>query len=281
VPEWLWDIVIVAAALAAAAIASLLVAWALRRLERRIEGVSPDEPTIKRAKTITGLARVTAVITIWVIAILTALAEIGVQIGPLLAAAGVGGIVIGLGAQSFVKDLIAGFFVIAERQYDVGDVVQVADVTGTVEEIGIRTTVLRDLDASRHVVPNGEIRVSTNMTRDFSRYLLDLPIPYDADPDAVMQIVRETAEQMRIEPHWKDDVVAPVDVLGVEDYAESAVTVRVLLQCRPGRQWAVGREYRRRLKAALEAVRISIPFPHRELIVRHGAGAPEGDERGS
>lgn len=275
-PEWSENLIVVAVAIVAALIASYFVSRGFGRMERYMVGESPTEPTQKRAKTISGLLRVVTIISIWVVAILTVLAELGVQIGPLLAAAGIGGIVIGLGAQTFVKDLIGGFFVLAERQYDVGDYVEVGGVSGTVESIGIRTTILRGLDAARYVVPNGDVRVSTNMTRDFSRYLLDLPIPYDIDPQRAIDVVRKTGEQMRHEPGWSADISGPVEVLGVEDYAESAVTVRLYLPCTPGRQWAAGREFRRRLKGALDAEGISIPFPHRELIVRQGEAVGAG-----
>lgn len=269
-PEWAESVTFAGVAIIAALVASFLVSRAFGRMERYMMGDAPTEPTTKRAKTISGLLRAVTIITIWVVAILTVLAELGVEIGPLLAAAGIGGIVIGLGAQTFVKDVIGGFFVLAERQYDIGDFVEVGGVSGTVESIGIRTTVLRGLDASRYVVPNGDVRVSTNMTRDFSRYLLDLPVPYDIDPQRAIDVAKTTGERMRREPAWAVDISGPIEVLGVEDYAESAVTVRMYLPCVPGRQWAAGREFRRRLKAALDAEGISIPFPHRELIVKQG-----------
>lgn len=279
-PEWAESITFAGVAIVAALVATFLVSRGFRRMERYMMGDAPTEPTTRRAKTISGLLRAATIITIWVVAILTVLAELGVEIGPLLAAAGIGGIVIGLGAQTFIKDLIGGFFVLAERQYDIGDVVEVGGATGVVESIGIRTTILRGLDASRYVVPNGEVRVSTNMTRDFSRYLLDLPIPYDVDPQKAIDIVKATGEQMRSEPGWADEISGPVEVLGVEDYAESAVTIRLYVPCKPGRQWAAGREFRRRLKEALDAEGISIPFPHRELIFRQGSAVGTTDDDG-
>lgn len=278
VPEWADNLTVAGAAIIVALIASVVVGRAFSRMERYLVGQTPSEPNQKRAKTISGLLRVIAIVAIWIIALLTVLAEIGVQIGPLLAAAGVGGIVIGLGAQTFVKDLIGGFFVLAERQYDIGDVVEVGGVEGTVESIGIRTTILRGLDASRYVVPNGEVRVSTNKTRDFSRYLFDLPVPYDIDPQRAIQVVEATDVEMRSDPRWHGDITGPVEVLGLDDYGESAILVRLFVPCRAGRQWAAGREFRSRLKANLDAAGISMPFPHRELIVRQGQAVGASSE---
>lgn len=277
-PGWAENLTIAGAAIIVALIASFLVSRGFSRMERYMMGDDPTEPTTKRAKTISGLLRVITLVTIWVVALLTVLAELGVQIGPLLAAAGVGGIVIGLGAQTFVKDLIGGFFVLAERQYDIGDTVEVGGVTGVVESIGIRTTILRGLDASRYVVPNGEVRVSTNLTRDFSRYLFDLPIPYDVDPQRAIDVVKSTGDEMRKDPRWAGDITGPVEVLGVEDYAESSVAVRLYVPCKAGRQWAAGREFRRRLKTDLDEAGISMPFPHRELIIRQGQAVGSSDE---
>jgi len=211
---------------------------------------------------------VSAIVAIWVVAIITGLSEAGVRIGPMLAAAGIGGIALGFGAQSFVKDVISGFFVIAEGQYDVGDVIEIGGVSGMVEQVGIRATVLRDLHGRRHVVPNGEIRVTTNHTKEFSRYLVDLPVPYGVDVEHVTQLVRREAEQMRIEAEWRDSITAPVEMLGIEEYAESAMMLRFFVTTKPRRQWDVGRELRRRIAARMEAEEIGIPFPHREVIVR-------------
>jgi small-conductance mechanosensitive channel len=206
----------------------------------------------------------------------------GVEIGPLIAAAGIGGIAIGFGAQSLVKDFFSGFFMVMERQFDVGDVVEVAGVGGVVESLGLRTTVVRSLDGSRHVVPNGEIRVTTNHTKEFSRYLVDLPVPYEHDTDEVAEIARRVTDEMRIDPRYAGSITAPVNVLGVDDYADSSVNVRMYLQTVPGRHWEIGREFRRRMKGALEDAGIGIPYPHREIIVKSEDGAvPVGSGAGS
>jgi small conductance mechanosensitive channel len=269
-------LIIVGALLVAAVIATILIGRLTRRVERRIEDTE-GAVSVKRAKTLTSVLRVSAVIAVWVVLSLTALAQAGVQVGPLLAAAGLGGIVLGLGAQSLVSDLIAGFFIVAERQYDVGDVVELqpgsgGPVTGEVESIALRTTTLRGLDATRHVVPNGQIVVASNQTRDRSRYMVDLPIAYEADPDAAAEIARRVGEQMRIEPRFREAITGPVEVLGVDAFADSAVVVRTYLQTAPGRQWEVGREFRRRVLRELAEAGIEIPFPQRTVTVKTAAG---------
>lgn len=264
------------AIVAALAVAAIIATIAIRRLSRRVEGrIEGDQSDagVKRARTVVAVVRVSAIIAVWVILALSALAQAGVAIGPMLAAAGLGGVILGLGAQSLVRDLIAGLFILTERQYDVGDVVEIRSqssivITGEVETIALRTTTLRGLDATRHVIPNGEIIVSSNMTRDRSRYLVDVPIPYEANPDEAAEIVRRTGEQMRIEPGWRNDLLGPIEVLGVDAFQDSAVVIRAYLETVPGRQWAVGREFRRRVLAGLGEAGIEIPFPQRTVQLR-------------
>jgi moderate conductance mechanosensitive channel len=263
----------VAAVLVVALVFTRGAVWLSRMVRARIDRGDGDATArAKRAHTLAGIVRIGAVVVIWLIAVFTILDQSGVRVGPLLAAAGVGGIALGLGAQSLVKDLIAGFFILAEHQFDVGDVVEVAGVAGRVESVGLRTTTLRNVDGRRHVVPNGEIRISTNMTKDFSRYMVDLPMPYDQDPDRVAAIARKVAERMHAEPEYRELINGPVEVLGVDDFADSAVTLKLYLQTEPGSQWTVGREYRRRLKLALEEEGIGIPYPHRTVILRGEGG---------
>jgi len=265
-------VVIVVALVVVALVATIVIGRVSRRVERHMEAGQAHLST-KRAKTITGVLRVTAVITVWIVIGLTALAEAGVAIGPLLAAAGVGGIVLGLGAQSLVRDLIAGLFILAERQYDVGDVIELRGpssilLTGEVEGIALRTTTLRALDATRHVIPNGQIYASSNMTRDRSRYLLDLPIPYETAPEDAARLVERTGERMLGDARWREHMLTPVKVLGVDAFADSAVMLRVYLETTPGHQWEVGREFRRRVLADFGAEGIEIPFPQRSVTIR-------------
>lgn len=223
---------------------------------------------IKRARTLGKVLLAGARIVIWAVALVMVLGELGQDVRPLLAAAGVGGIALGFGAQNLVRDVIGGFFILLEGQYDVDDIIEVAGVSGIVEEVGLRTTVLRDLNGRRHVVPNGEIKVTTNLTKDFSRYLFDLPVPYDADIDKAVDIAKDAAEQMRQEAEYGALILAPLEVLGVDNYADSFVSVKVYVETAPGKQWKVGRELRHRIKRAWEDVGISIPYPHREVLIR-------------
>lgn len=224
----------------------------------------------KRALTISTLLRTTAIVIVWTVAALVILGVMGLPVTPLLAAAGVGGIAVGFGAQGLIKDVINGFFIVLERQYDVGDTIAIAGVGGTVERIDLRATVLRDIDGRRHVVPNGEVRVSTNLTHTLSRYSFTLPVPYEHDVDQAIEIAHAVANELRAGPDGAL-ITEPLHVLGVDDFGESSVDVRLYLETVPGRQWEVGREYRRRLKVALEAAGIAIPYPHREVIVRRAS----------
>lgn len=242
----------VGAIVACAAILSLAARALSDRVRLRLlaEG-GEDSHARKRATTLTGIVRVACVAIVWVTAFVMVLSEAGIAVGPVLAAAGVGGIAIGFGAQSLVRDVIAGFFILMENQFDVGDVAEVAGVSGAVESISLRTTVLRGLDGTRHVVPNGEIRVSSNLTKGYSRYVVDVPLPYDTEVDEVVAVARRVAEEMRWEPAWARAITAPLEVLGVEDYADRGAMLRMYVQTLPGHQWGVGREFRARLQRAL------------------------------
>jgi small conductance mechanosensitive channel len=186
------------------------------------------------------------------------------------------GVALGFGAQTLVKDWIGGFFILLERQFDVGDWVEVANVDGTVEEVNLRSTVLRSLDGARHVVSNGEIQLSSNHTRGYSRYVFELPVPYEADLDTAVQVLRSAGEELRLDPTFRDLITGPIEVLGVDRYGESSVDVKAYIETVPGEHWRVGRELRGRLKLALDAAGIDIPFPHREIIMRPAPSATDG-----
>jgi small-conductance mechanosensitive channel len=285
-PSWTFVALKVAVILAAALVLSRLGGRIIRRVEKHI--TDDDEEGLdaliqaKRAQTLGGVLRTALIILVWALASLTALDQVGVDIRPLIAAAGIGGLALGFGAQNLVRDFIAGFFILFEKQYDVGDVVRIVNVAGAVEEVKLRTTVLRDLEGVRHVIPNGEIRVSSNLTKGFSRYVIVLPVPYDADVDVAIDIAREATEVMRQEDDFRDLILAPLEVLGMDNYGESQIDVKVYVETTPGKQWQVGRELRRRIKLAFDKAGISIPFPHREIIVRNaqdgGGSSFTGDE---
>jgi small conductance mechanosensitive channel len=183
----------------------------------------------------------------------------------LLAAAGLGGLAIGFGAQNLVKDLISGFFILLENSVRVGDVVEVAGVSGVVEEIELRTIKLRDLSGNLHVVPNGVIDKVKNMTKDYSYYVFNLGVAYREDMDEVMAVLKEIAAELQEDPAFGTDILAPLEMLGVDQFADSAVIIKCRIKTEPIKQWRIGREMNRRIKKTFDAKGIEIPFPHQTI----------------
>lgn len=205
-----------------------------------------------------------------VVATLTALREFGVDVGPVLAAAGVLGLAVGFGAQSLVKDLISGFFILLYDQIRVGDVVQVAGKGGLVENINLKMVRLRDLAGNVYFVPNGEIGVVTNMTKEYSQYVFDIGVAYREDTDQVCDVIRRVDEELRADPKFGPDILEPIEILGVDQFADSAVILKARTKTLPIKQWGVAREFNRRLKRRFDELGIEIPFPHVTLYM--GAG---------
>ncbi|BCO30664.1 hypothetical protein TspCOW1_07670 [Thiohalobacter sp. COW1] len=250
----------------------LLARLGLRRLEQRLvrRGQDADESLTeasKRAETLIRLLRQGIRIVIWVVALLIILRELGVDIAPILASAGIVGLAVGFGAQNLVRDVIAGFFIILENQVRLGDVAIINGTGGLVEAINFRTLVLRDLSGTVHVFPNGTITTLSNMTREWSGYVFDIGVAYKEDVDTVIGIIREVGEELAADEHFGALIVEPIEVFGLDNFADSAVVIKGRLKTRPIQQWAVGREFRRRLKYAFDARGIEIPFPHRTLYV--------------
>lgn len=226
-----------------------------------------DTEIKKRAATLTAIIRVVLNMAVVVIGGVIILSELGVEIGPILAAAGVLGLAVGFGAQHLVQDIISGFFLLLEDQIRVGDVVEVAGKSGVVEGVTLRTVVLRDLHGNVHHVRNGQINIVTNMTKGYSRYVLDLRVAYNEDVDRVMAILRELDAELRTDPELGPDILEPVEILGVDKFTESAVIIRARLTTKPVRQWVVGREFNRRLKKRFDAEGMEIPFPSRTIYM--------------
>lgn len=226
-----------------------------------------QEEAKKRAKTLGSVVRNALNIVIGTVAVMMVLDHVGVKIGPLLAAAGIVGVAVGFAGQSLVKDIINGFFILLEDQIRVGDYVEVAGLSGTVERISLKLTVLRDLEGCVHFVPNGAITTVSNKTRDFSRYMLDIGVAYRENVDEVMAVMRKVDEEMRREDPFKHDILEPIEIMGLDRFDDSAVVVRGRLMTKPGRQWAMGREFKRRLKIAFDEMDIEIPFPHTTLYL--------------
>ena len=234
----------------------------------------------RRMKTIARLGVRVAGAIIAVIAGLMALGLFGIDIGPAIAGLGVVGIAVGLGAQTLVRDWLAGIFVILENQYSAGDVVRIAGVEGVVEELSLRRTTLRDLDGTVHTVPNGQITVASNLTRLWARVNLDVGVAYDTDIDRATAIINETGEALYTDPDWSGRLLEAPKVIRINALGDSAVTLKVLGQVAAAEQWAVAGELRKRILAAFGGAGIEIPFPHRVIVNRpSGAGAePTADE---
>lgn len=250
--------------------ASRFAASVIRRAEHEI--VSDADPRSferrKRVQTLGGIFRRLLSILIWAVATLMVMRELDVDITPVLTGAGIVGLAVGFGAQTLVKDIIAGFFLIAENQVRIGDVAAINGIGGAVEEINLRTIVLRDLEGVVHTIANGEIRTLANRTKDFSYYVIDIGVDYDEDTDRIVAAVRETAAVMMAEPAYASSILEPIEVLGVDAFSASEVTLRFRIKTLPLKQWEVGRELRRRIKKTFDAQGIRIPFPQMEITVR-------------
>lgn len=226
-----------------------------------------DEELKKRANTLGAFVRYVSVIAIALIAAMMILGEMKVDIGPILAGAGVLGLAIGFGAQSLVKDWLSGFFILLEDQFRVGDVVEVGGKGGLVEEINLRMTILRDLNGNVHYVRNGQIDTVTNMTKDYSRYVFNIGVAYREDVDEVMEVIKLIDEGLRNDPEFKDDILQPLEVMGVDQFADSAVIIKARTTTKPIKQWRIGREFNRRLKKKFDELGIEIPYPHLTLYM--------------
>jgi small conductance mechanosensitive channel len=219
----------------------------------------------KRLDTLIGIARKVAVIAIWSMFAMLLLVEVGINVGPLIAGAGVLGLAVGFGAQELVRDVISGFFMLLENHLRNGDVAIINGTGGLVESIGLRTITLRDLSGTVHVFQNGKINTLANMTKEWSAIVFDIRVAYKEDTDKVIDVMREAAEGLRQDEKFGSKILEPMEIFGVDALGESAVIIKARLKTIPIEQWSVGREYRRRLKYAFDKRGIEIPFPHRTL----------------
>jgi small-conductance mechanosensitive channel len=201
-------------------------------------------------------------------ALLMLLSEFGIDITPLLASVGVAGLAVSLGAQSLIKDLIGGLLILIENQYAVGDSIVVGTVSGQVERITLRTTQVRAFNGDLYTVPNGEVRVLANQTRDWSQAVIDVGIAYEEDLDRALGILEESVAAFAQDPAFEADLMAPSQVLGVHSLGDSAVLVRIVVKTQPGKQQAIGRALRKFLLEACEREGVSLPYPRQEVWVR-------------
>ena len=227
---------------------------------------------LKRAATLTGILSTIALTAIWAIVIIESLQLVGLDIAPILAGAGILGLAVGFGAQNLVRDLISGFFIILEDQIRLGDVAVINGTGGLVETITFRTISLRDFSGVVHIFPNGAINSLSNMTKEWSAFVLDMGVAYNEDTDRVVEVMKMIGEELRQDRQFGPMMIEPIEVVGVENFADSAVTVRARIKTKPLEQWNIGREYRRRLKKAFDAQGIEIPFPHRTFFLGEATG---------
>jgi len=239
-------------------------------MRRRTPGASGLELQ-KRAETIGGIIRRTVKVSVWIVAAIMVLREFDFDVAPILAGAGIVGLAVGFGAQNLVRDVITGLLMLLENQVSVNDVAVINGTGGLVEEINLRTTVLRGLDGTVHIFPNGGITSLSNMTREYSYYVFDLGVAYKEDTDRVVAVLREVAEELRRSETYGPLILEPLDVLGVDEFADSAVIIKARIKTLPIRQWDVGREMNRRIKKRFDAEGIEIPFPQHSVSFGSGS----------
>ena len=250
-----------------------LVRLAARRIEMAVDDGDDSVTTLRerRGQTISQLLRSVGRVVVFAIALLLTF-NVFIDIGPILAGAGILGLAISFGAQSLVKDVISGFFILFENQFAIGDVIEVAGKSGLVEKMTLRVVQLRDAEGTMHVVPNGEIKVVSNKTRGWSRAVVDVGVPYDENVDRALEVLRDEAAQFSTDRTWGAQLDGPVEVLGVESLGDSSVVLRTMLRTQPGSQWNVAREFRRRIKNRFDQENLEIPFPQRRVHVRVEGG---------
>lgn len=232
-----------------------------------------EEEIKKRSDTLCSLLTKIALGIIVILALVTILPEFGINITGMLVGLGIVGIAIGFGAQSLIRDYLSGIFILLEDQYDVGDVVRVAGIAGFVEEVGLRRTVLRDLDGIVHSISNGEIKAASNFTKGYSRVNLNISVAYGEDLDRVIKVINRVCKEMAEEPKWKADFITTPQVLRVNNLGDSGIDIKILGDTKPIKQWAVMGELRLRLKRTFDAEGIEIPWPHTKVYF--GDAIPE------
>mgnify|MGYP006295402131 FL=1 len=232
----------------------------LTRLEKKEELKLQESE--KRVETLMSILHSIGKVVIWVISIMIVLKKIGIDIGPILAGAGILGLAVGFGAQELVRDFISGFFILLENQIRAGDVAIINGTGGLVESIELRTTTLRDFTGTTHIFQNGKINTISNMTKDWSAVTFDIGVAYKEDVEQVMEIMKQVGDDLYRDEEFKDKMIEPLEVFGVDNFADSAVIIKARIKTEPIQQWGVGREYRKRLKKAFDLEGIEIPFPH-------------------
>ena len=228
----------------------------------------PTERRAQRAEAVGALGGSIVSVAIWTVAAIMILSEVGVQVGPLIAGAGIVGVALGFGAQDLVKDFLSGVFMLLEDQYGVGDVVDAGEAVGVVEGISLRTTRIRDVTGTLWHVANGQIVRVGNMSQEWARALLDVDVSYGTDIDAASDLIQRLAADMAAEPDYAELFLGEPEMWGVQDLGTDSVVLRLVIKTRPGEQWAITRELRRRIKVAFDVAEVEIPFPQRTVWLR-------------
>jgi small-conductance mechanosensitive channel len=226
----------------------------------------------KREKTLIGIFSGALNIFVWLVAIMMILPELGLDVGPILAGAGILGVALGFGAQYMIRDFLAGLFIILEDQYRIGDVACLDNVCGGVEDITLRKTILRDLDGKVYHIPNGSFKMAANLTKDYSRAHMNISVAYKEDLDKVMALINKIGKEMAKDSPWKEYIIKPIQVLGPgpDSFADSGIIIKVLGETRPLKQWDTLKEFRKRLKIAFDKEGVEIPFPQMSIWPRGG-----------
>ncbi|HUA82983.1 MAG TPA: mechanosensitive ion channel family protein [Bryobacteraceae bacterium] len=234
--------------------------YTLRVIDRRHDGASTQE-TEKRATTLISVLSKVSSLLIWLIALVMALSEMNFQIEPLLAGLGVAGIAVGFGAQTLIKDWLGGLFILLEDQLRIGDGVVINGISGSVEEINLRTTILRGENGAVHVIANGSINTLSNLTREYSYYIFETTLAHNADADKALSILESIGEDLSADQTFGPMILSPIEVMGIDKLADRGVTVKARIKTLPSKQAIIGRELNRRVKLALEAAKIEFPPP--------------------
>jgi small conductance mechanosensitive channel len=232
----------------------------------------PPGVNVQQIRTVTSVVTSVGVFAIFFTAALVVLSLLGLNLGPMLASAGIAGLAIGFGAQTLVHDFINGFFILFENQYDIGDTVRIAGVKGTVERMSLRNTVLRDEDGTIHIVPNSSIQIVSNTTRDWSQLAMRVVVAYSEPSDKIVKLLTEVGEEVRHDPAYAEDVVSDIQVPGIDRVGNGEAEYLMLIKTRPNKQYTVSRELRRRIKACFEKNNVQAAGPGRIYVMDSATG---------
>ncbi|HET7217443.1 MAG TPA: mechanosensitive ion channel domain-containing protein [Vicinamibacterales bacterium] len=249
----------------------------VRRFEYHVsQGTTLDAlERAKRARTLGSLVQRVSSAAISLTALLIILDQFGVNIAPVLTGAGIAGLALGFGAQTLVRDIISGFFLILEDQVRVGDVAAINGIGGLVEEINLRTVVLRDEEGAVHVFPNGSITTLANRSKDFSYYVITLAVPYNEQPDRLITLLREVGDGLQKDPRFSPFILDAIEIFGIDGFAEWSMQLKLRIKTVPLKQWEVGRELRKRIRIAFDQAGVHVPFPAISALAAEGRERPQ------